>query len=187
MITYVIGKELEGDKMAKVPTSFSDLNKDELIRSAVEDFALELSDDEKKGKNTILAAFAEANLVWDDYVSQHPEVAPEPEPVVVTSNAPKHNAVGEDTVEGLVTVPADVEPEDETTGEIITAQPVVSAPSDQFLLKMTRENPVFQTRGYEFTEDHPYALVTAKDAMWILENEDGFRQAYPQELEEFYG
>lgn len=170
--------------MAKTPKTFNDLNKDELIRSALEDFAIELSDDEKANKQTVLAAFAESNIVWDDYVAQHPEVAPGPV-VTVTSNAPSHGKIGEDTVEGTIT-PV-VEEIDDTPGEIHVQKPIVAAPTDQFLLKMTRDNPVFQTRGYEFTEDHPYALVTAADAMWILENEDGFRQAYPQELQEFYG
>jgi len=172
--------------MADKPTKFQDLEKEELIRSAIEDFAIELSDDEKKGKKTILAAFAESNIVWDDYVKQHPEVAPEPAPVTVTSNAPSHGKVGEDTVEGFIT-PVVEEVEDVPVGEIIVAKPQVAGPHDQYLLKMTRENPVFQTRGYEFTEEHPYCLVSASDAEWILENEDGFRQAYPQELAEFYG
>jgi len=172
--------------MAKTSKSFSDLNKSELIRSALEDFAIDLSEDESATKATVLAAFAESNIVWEDYVSQHPEVAPEPAPVAITSNAPSHGTVGEDTVEGFLTPVVEVE--DDAPGQIVVAQPaVVAAPNDQYLLKMTRENPLFQTRGYEFTEEHPYALVTPADAQWILEHEDGFRQAYPQELAEFYG
>jgi hypothetical protein len=180
--------------MAKTPTKFGDLSKDELIRSAVEDFAIELSDDEKKGKNTVLAAFAESNILWEDYVSQHPEVAPEP--AVVTSNAPSHSSVEESTQTGFITpvvedrddngqVPYEAKP----NMTVQTAQPLIPANAgDQpFLLKMTRENAVYQTRGYEFTEEHPYALVSAADAQWILENEKGFRQAFPQELADFYG
>jgi hypothetical protein len=173
--------------MAKKPTQFKDLSKNELVRSALEDFAVELTDEEKTNKASVLAAFAESNLVWEDYVAQHPEVAPEPAPVAVTSNAPSHGTIGDDTVEGFITPVV----EDEVTtepGEIVVAAPAVAgAPNDQYLLKMTRENPVYQTRGYEFTEDHPYALVNAADAQWILSNEDGFRQAFPAELAEFYG
>jgi hypothetical protein len=122
-------------------------------------------------------------------VAQHPEVAPdEPKPTVVTSNAPTHGVVGEDSV--TVNTPGD---DGEVVGSpqpvVHVAQPVVQAvtQTDKYLLKMTRENLVYQTRGYEFTQDHPYALVNATDAQWILENEEGFRQAFPAELTEFYG
>lgn len=171
--------------MAK-PSKFEDLTKDELIRSAIEDFAIDLSDDEKGTKRNIIAAFVESSIFWDDYVSQHPEVAPEPvvPAAVITSNAPTHGVAGEGVTTGEVTVNSDVEP------VIHVATPLADQPvalTDQFLLKMVRDNELFQTRGYEFTAEHPYALVSATDAQWILENEDGFRQAFPQELAEFYG
>lgn len=170
------------------PKGFKDLTKDELIRSAVEDFAIELSEEESANKKSVLAAFTESNLIWADYVSQHPEVAPEPEPVVsITSNAPSHGVIGEDTVTGVLSEVA-AAPVDEVVEEIaVASNPDVPALPDKYLLKMTRENPLYQTRGYTFTDEHPYALTTAADAMWILENEEGFRQAYPQELAEFYG
>lgn len=175
-----------------LPTDFKDLTKDELIRSAVEDFAIALEDDEAKTKRTVLAAFAENSIFWDDYVAQHPEVLPEPvvvepEPVLITSNAPSHGVIGEDTVTGYITGGTVEEVPEQVN--IHVAQPAIvpQTPADQFLLKMVRENPLFEVRGYRFTEEHPYALVKANDAMYILEHEDGFRQAYPQELAEFYG
>lgn len=170
--------------MAK-PTKFEDLSKDELIRSALEDFAVDLSDEEQGSKKTVLAALLESNLTWNDYVAQHPEVAPEEKAAVVTSNAPSHGKVGEGVTTGEITVNSDPEPEP----TVHVATPVVQAvsPNDQYLLKMTRDNPLYQTRGYEFTKEHPYALVSANDAQWILENEQGFRQAFPNELAEFYG
>lgn len=170
--------------MAKLPKDFKDLTKDELIRSALEDFAIDLSEDESANKASVLAAFAESNIVWNDYVAQHPEVVAEPEPVAITSNAPSHGTIGEDTVEGFVTP---VVPEVEEPVEVVTASKPGFAPTEQYLLKMTRDNPVYQTCGYEFTDEHPYCLVSAKAAQWILENEKGFRQAFPQELAEFYG
>jgi hypothetical protein len=170
--------------MAK-PTKFEDLDKEELIRSALEDFAVDLQDDEKKSKRALLAAFVENSIFWDDYVSQHPEVAPEEKPVAVTSNAPSHGVVGEDTEEGFLT-PVVEEKEEEVVIHTSAPSPTLSH-NDKYLLKMVRDNPLFQTRGYTFTEEHPYALVNAVDAQWILENEEGFRQAFPQELADFYG
>lgn len=171
--------------MAK-PTKFEDLDKKELYRSAVEDFAIDVTEEEKNSKKLLLAAFAENSIFWDDYVNQHPDVAPDEPVEVVKSNAPSHGIVGEDTVTGYLT-PEPVE-EEEGSPVVHVAQPaVMGAPNDQYLIKMVRENPLYQTRGYEFTQEHPYALVRAVDAEWILENEDGFRQALPSELAEFYG
>lgn len=175
--------------MAK-PERFEDLDKDELVRSAIEDFAVDLSDDEKKSKKNVIAALVESNIVWTDYVAQHPEVAPEPVPeAVVTSNAPSHGTVGNDREEVVTPGDFDSAVEHTETTEIHVAKPVVDAvaPSDKYLLKMVRENELYQTRGYTFTVEHPYALVEAVDAQWILENEDGFRQAFPAELQDFYG
>lgn len=171
------------------PKKFEDLGKDELVRTAIEDFAVDLQEEEKKSKKTVIAALVENSIFWDDYVACHPEVAPEdPAPTTIKSNAPTHGVVGEDTVTYDL-AGATVEPVEEEPVHIHVATPVVQsiAPSDQYLLKMVRDNPLFQTRGYTFTEEHPYALVSAEDAQYILEHEDGFRQAFPAELAEFYG
>lgn len=171
--------------MAKKPTKFQDLTKDELIRSAIEDFAIELDEDERGSKSNVLAAFVESSIFWDDYVAQHPEVAPEPEaPAVVTSNAPTHGVVGEDTVKGTLANSQEV---DEPVASEVPRTALPTQAPDEYILKMTRENELYQTRGYTWTSEHPYALVSSADAQWILENEDGFRQAFPQELSEFYG
>lgn len=79
--------------------------------------------------------------------------------------------------------------QEETTKETVirVKEEVVANPEEKFLVKMTRENPLYQTRGYTFTKEHPYQLVSSADVEYILSNEDGFRQAYPSELQEFYG
>lgn len=55
------------------------------------------------------------------------------------------------------------------------------------LIRMDRRNPTFQLRGYLFSSAHPFHLVSAEDADWILENERGFRVATPKEAKEYYG
>lgn len=152
------------------PAGFKDLGVEELRRSAVEDFAVDVSPDDNG--DVVLAALSEAGVKWSDYVDQHPEVAPKKERGNVIKAAPVSKKA--------LTV-------EEEEGDIIVATRPVSKPSDKFLIKMTRENPLFETRGHRFTQEHPYALVSPEDAQYILSQEDGFRQAFPNELEEFYG
>lgn len=164
-----------------LPTQFRELGVAELRRSAVEDFAVDVKSTDNK--ETALAALAEAGVTWADYVAQHPEVAPvvdkqkAPENVIKNPNAtnPDNLSVGA-SVEEEVVVPV-----------IRVQEPVTAAPTDKFLVKMTRDNPRFDTRGYTFTQTHPYALVDGSDLEYILTKEDGFRQALPSELQEFYG
>jgi len=158
------------------PAQFSDLGIKELRRSAVADFAVDIKPTDNK--ETVLAALTESGVTWTDYVKQHPEVAPEPEPApnpgVVTAasiNAP----------EAVVQEPA------QPAGRVRVQENPVTNANDTFLVKMTRENPLYETRGYRFTQAHPYALVSAKDAQYILSKEEGFRQAFPDELDEYYG
>lgn len=140
------------------PTGFAELKIDELIRSAVEDFAVEAAPSDSRKK--VLAALEEAGVTWSDYVAQHPEVAPEE---AVVEAKPDPNTV------------------------IRTAEPIATAPAEKYLVKMTRDNVLYETRGYRFTSAHPYALVEGEDLEYILAKEDGFRQAFPSELQEFYG
>src|SRR6185312_2170008 len=45
------------------------------------------------------------------------------------------------------------------------------------LIKMTRANNTYEIRGYKFTKQHPFALVSEDDAEFITENVDGFHYA----------
>jgi hypothetical protein len=64
----------------------------------------------------------------------------------------------------------------------------VEAPEKaDFLLKMTRKNFTYQIRGYQFTKQHPFALVSEDDADYLIEEVGGFRPATPKELAQFYG
>lgn len=163
-----------------LPTSFKDLKVEELRRSAVEDFAVEVTD--KDNKDSVIAALTESGVTWGDYVSQHPEVKPELPPVESNreTEPDRGNVIGAKEVNG--------EPVENAvpTPPKVRVQEKTFTPEDQYLIKMVRENPLYETRGYRFTQKHPYALVSAADAEYILNNEEGFRQAFPKELEEYY-
>ena len=153
------------NKLSK-PKAFKDLKVAELRRSAIEDFAVEVG--EKDSAESVIAALFEAGVEWKDYVEQHPEVAPdEPAPVVK-----------ETTREEVIPL---------NPSEVRVQEGVDTAGPQPFLIKMERENPLYQTRGYTFTKENPYCLVRPEDVEYILSKEDGFRQALPSELQEFYG
>lgn len=152
------------------PTSFSDLDVEVLRKTAIEDFAVPVKAD--ANKKTVLAALLEDGVEWEQYATLKGLI--QPEPVVVPST---------------VATPTPVVPEPEEEVEIVTATPITQGAtvSQKYLLKMDRDNVRFDIRGHKFTAEHPYALVSADDADYILTNEKGFRMAMPRELEEFYG
>jgi hypothetical protein len=171
------------------PTGFKDLDAAELYRSAIEDFAIPVEESDKKSKKVLLAAIAEGGVSWADYVKQHPDVAPDPveEPVAVVPPRAQEKA----RVGGVVTsedvTGVDVAPSLTVEPEIVVAQPIAQKPDQKWLIKMVRDNAIFEVKGYRFTQEHPYALVSAGMADFLLTQEDGFRQATPSELREFYG
>jgi len=58
--------------------------------------------------------------------------------------------------------------------------------SDVSLIKMTRNNPAYEIRGYKFTRANPYVLVNNADVDFLCEVEGGFAVAKPSEVESFY-
>lgn len=175
--------------MTNTPSKFEDLDAAELYRAALADFALPVEEADKTKKKVLLAAFLEGGVEWSDYLGMHPELVPEPEPA-----APAYEPSPANTIDNEVPVDPAAKwdlPEGAKVAvavpEIIVAQPIAPSPTQQYLIKMTRTNPIFETRGHRFTQAHPYALVNAADADYILTREDGFRQATPSELQEFYG
>jgi hypothetical protein len=59
-------------------------------------------------------------------------------------------------------------------------------PDDRTLLKMTRNNPVYEVRGYRFTRQMPYVFVKNEDVDFLIEVEGGFTVAKPSEVETFF-
>ncbi len=173
----------------KEPNKFKDLDIEFLRKVAVEDFAVEVEPD--SNYDVVIAALTEAGVGWDLFLEAHPKFKPQP---VVTSPNPVNPATlsvgNEQPVDPTQKWADDERGRAENAKEqpaIRVKEEIVVKPTDKFLIKMTRENPLFEVRGYRFTQSHPYALVDAGDANYILQNEDGFRQAFPAELEEFYG
>lgn len=147
----------------KVPTSFRDLRKAELVDAARSFGTLEEGNAEE-----IRADLADAGVTWEMYKKAF-------------------GLESDTTVEAVVEEPVLEDEGVEEVTDVVTADPnPVLARQDKYLIKMTRKNPYFEFGRYKFTQDKPYAIMNANDAQRILESEDGFRQAYPAELQEFY-
>lgn len=158
-----------------MPKNFKDLGVDELFRSAIEDFALPVEEEDRGKRDVLLAAFMEGGVSFEDYLEQHPEFR---EPV--TSGPPVVELVEEEFIEGVTVVP-------EEQVVVRVAEPPKPTVKEKYLIKMVRENARFDVPGHSFTQNHPYALVDETTANYLLTKEEGFRQATPAELTEFYG
>jgi len=157
---------------------------EELVKIAENDFAVNLSDDEKSSKKLIAAALLENGVTFEQYLEFHPERRDD-----FPEYAKPVEPVATPVAENVVTS-ADVLDGNEQV-EIVTkeAQPVLNA-NQQWLVKMDRQNPVFEVSApsgavHVFTQAHPYVLMSAVDAEHVL-HEDGFRQAYPSEIQDYY-
>lgn len=167
--------------------AFNELPIKELRRLADEVYPVEFSEEENKDKSKAAAALEQVGASWPQYLKLH---APEE---IQQKFAAEYNALVDPdnrSGAGVVTseqinapaVPQGVVPQEEV--KIITKEaPVVT---EKYLVKMTRLNPLYQIGKYSFTKDHPYALVDGKDLQVVLEEHEGFRQAYPDEIEDFY-
>ena len=54
------------------------------------------------------------------------------------------------------------------------------------LVKMERLNRSFHTRGYSFSQEHPFVAMKPDVAQEIFDKEEGFRLATPREVQEYY-
>lgn len=155
--------------------SFETLKKPELVAAA-----RAFGADEDGTAAEIRASLLENGVTWEMYQAafapkQEPEPEPAPEPQ--TPNVIKSSDI---------TPAKEVNTVTETT-EVVTAEAVPQLQAQKnYLVKMTRENPYFEFGKYKFTQENPYAIMTAEDAQRILSSEEGFRQAFPAELQEFY-
>lgn len=158
----------------KVPKSFNDLNKEQLVAAA-----LAFGADENGTKESIRADLLETGVTFEQYLNAfHPNVAePKEEPDALPDPA--------DVEEELV------EPQQggEEMPDIITASPSPDLSVEQkYLIKFIGHNPYFEFGKYRFTTEKPYGIMNAFDAQNALVSEpDKFRQAFPAELEEYYG
>ena len=77
---------------------------------------------------------------------------------------------------------ADVEPRKKTG----TINSLASLSGGQVLVKMERMNPSYDVRGFTFTKENPFIVMSEKDAQDIFDTQEGFRLATPKEVQEFY-
>jgi hypothetical protein len=111
----------------------------------------------KDTKKVIIGKLVEDGVSWDMYKEAFPDIEDIPD-----------------------------EPQPDAPVEEKKEEPVTVRPKPTVLLKMERQNPRFEVRGYSFSKDHPFLPVTEEDANYIITNIEGFRIAMPKEAEEFY-
>ena len=149
--------------------SFTKLTKKELVRTAEEDFGVAV--DKTRDKAGIIEQLGENGVTWDLYLEENPEERAKHEQPV-PDNVIRH-AVSSDEALPDVHYPTRKVPEPVENDSLV-------------LIKMVRVNPLYEVRGYRFTANNPFVLVREEDADHILLEEDGFRQATPRELKEYY-
>lgn len=161
--------------------SFDKLKTIDELREAAEDFAVELKEDEKKSKKLIAAALLESGVTFEDYLKIHPEQREKYAPETIKKEEPQNVVTSEQVA------PVRNEEEAPELTEVVTKEETPNLTTQQqWLVKMERKNPLFEVAGHRFTQEHPYALMSAEDAEVAL-REHGFRQAYPSEIAEYYG
>jgi hypothetical protein len=89
-------------------------------------------------------------------------------------------AVYQKTVENLE------EAEDMVTETVTKPENKKQNPEDTVLVKMERHNFTYETHGFTFTKQHPYAAMDKDLAQEIFDKEEGFRLATPKEVQEYY-
>jgi hypothetical protein len=168
--------------------SFKKMKAEDLLFVATDDLALDLP--EGATKPLVLAALAEKGITWEQAIELSPTVEAFNE-ALLAKEEEERLAANEAAV--ITTTQVKETPSSVTTTiveEVLPTAATVTASvirPAKTLVKMVRENPTFQIRGYKFSQSHPYALVTQEDAEYLVENIEGFYYATPKEAAEFYG
>jgi len=163
----------------KIPEKFEDFKVGELRTIAEDEFAVEVG--EKATKAEILAAMLESGVTFDQYLDLHPKLR------AVAEEKPQVVEAEETADPGVVTSAQMQEKPVEEEVRIVVKEETPLHTREEWLIKMDRANPLYEVRGHRFTQENPYALVSPVDAEYLLTQLDGFRQATPNELQEYYG
>ena len=139
-----------------VPTSFETMNKEELVALAG-NFGTDL--DMQMTKTAMLQTLKDDGVTFGMYKQS---LTPDPDEALEL-------AAFDDTP---------LREEEPEPDEVVDEE-------DTYVLRMTRKNKTYQIRGYQFTQDHPYALVKEEDADFLID-QGGFRMAGPREITEYY-
>jgi hypothetical protein len=164
--------------------SFKTVKAEDLLFVAREDLGIDLP--EGATKPVAIAAIAEAGLTWEKAVELSPTLE-EHDRVLKAKEEEKRQA---DNVDNVVSTSQlketsvnSVEEKAPSATDVVAS---VIRPA-KTLIRMDRENPTFQIRGYKFTQQSPFALVTEEDAEYLVDLNEGFYYATPKEAAEFYG
>ena len=156
----------------KVPKSFNDLKKADLV-AAANYFGTET----EGNVEALRADLLDSGVTFAEYLKAfYPE-----EEVKLTPD------VGMPDPVDIEDWPDAEEGGDEVTEIITAAATPTLAPTEKYLIKFVGQNPYFEFGPYKFTQEKPYGIMPAADAQRALVSEPTkFRQAFPAELEEFY-
>lgn len=158
-------------------------NKDELAKIA-DEFVLEVEDtDDEDELRAAVAGVRQEEIAlsfpeFKDRLELETDEDDEEESALVTSdNTPK---------KGAAKKAAKKAPAKKAAAKTAEAKSKTVVPDDRTLLKMTRNNPVYEVRGYRFTRQMPYVFVKNEDVDFLIEVEGGFTVAKPSEVESFF-
>ena len=152
--------------------SFKQLPKKELLRTAREDFAVDVDKNDTKAE--IAQQLEDAGVTFDQYVDLFPEEKKE-------EKSDDNNVIRRpDAVEEKLTpvrYPQDASKERARER---------AEKEDLVLIKMDRANLYYEVRGYKFSKAHPFQLVKEEDVDYLTLDLHGFRMATPREVKEYY-
>jgi hypothetical protein len=164
--------------------SFEDFNKEELAKIA-DEFVLDVDADNEDELRAAVEGLSQDEVAlsfpqWANRLELESDEDDEEASALVTSEDTPKKGTAKKTAKKA---PA------KKAAAAKTAEPAKSktvVPNDRTLLKMTRNNPVYEVRGYRFTRQMPYVFVKNEDVDFLIEVEGGFTVAKPSEVEEFF-
>lgn len=156
--------------------SLNDFTVDELKQIA-DEFVLNVDQDNEVALRAAVENLNPSEVAlsfpqWTERLIEEPEDDEEDSALVTSENTPK-KGVAKKTAKKTVAKKA-----------ATSSKTVV--PDDRTLLKMTRNNPVYEVRGYRFTRAMPFVFVKTEDVDFLIEVEGGFTVAKPSEVESFF-
>ena len=159
-------------------------NKDELAKIA-DEFVLEVEDtDDEDELRAAVAGVKQEEIAlsfpeFKDRLELETDEDDEEESALITSESTPKKGAAKKAAKKAPAKKAAAAKTAETKSKTVV-------PDDRTLLKMTRNNPVYEVRGYRFTRQMPYVFVKNEDVDFLIEVEGGFTVAKPSEVESFF-
>jgi len=203
---FEIDEEYVGEKEANTVNYDVDQDEDDLESANAESLALSEDQGSEEAEETTVVATPEATTAELDVNDSAPvtdQVEDEPvKDVTPATEELQDTGPVKGDVEEPVVESEPVREEPEVVAPVVVVEPVeekVEQPAaveeaeveeqeedNLVLIRMTRHNYSYEVRGYKFTREHPFGLVTEEDADYLVEVEGGFQMATPSEARSFY-